>query len=164
MSAAFSPMQKEFWTNCNHRWNVKTGATRSGKTYQDYFLIPKRLLAVSGKDGLNVILGNTRETIRRNVLLPMQQMYGVEYVSNLRSDNSCEMFGQKVFCLGADNANRVVAAAEKAGMNPVRIPYGRLVAIGVCPSNSLVQVYHSLESVRSQSFCPKDAWILAKAQ
>ena len=64
----------------------------------------------------------------------------------------------------ADNANRVVAAAEKAGMNPVRIPYGRLVAIGVCPSNSLVQVYHSLESVRAQSFCPKDAWILAKVQ
>ena len=103
----FSQMQREFWRNCKHRWNVKTGATRSGKTYQDYFLIPKRLLAVSGQEGLNVILGNTRETIRRNILLPMQQMYGVEYVSNLRADNSCEMFGQKVFCLGADNVNRV---------------------------------------------------------
>lgn len=90
-----------------HRWCIKTGATRSGKTYQDYFLIPKRLLAVADKEGLNVILGNTRETIRRNILLPMQNLYGVEYVSNLRADNSCEMFGQKVFCLGADNANRV---------------------------------------------------------
>lgn len=103
----FSPMQRDFWRNCNHRWNVKTGATRSGKTYQDYFLISKRLLAVADKEGLNVILGNTRETIRRNILLPMQNLYGVEYVSNLRADNSCEMFGQKVFCLGADNANRV---------------------------------------------------------
>ena len=64
----------------------------------------------------------------------------------------------------ADNANRVIAAAEKAGLNPVRIPYGRLIAVGVCPSNSLVQVYHSLEAVREQPFCPKDAWILAKAQ
>ena len=90
-----------------HRWCIKTGATRSGKTYQDYFLIPKRLLAVADKEGLNVILGNTRETIRRNILLPMQNLYGAEYVSNLRADNSCEMFGQKVFCLGADNANRV---------------------------------------------------------
>jgi PBSX family phage terminase large subunit len=86
---------------------VKSGATRSGKTYQDYFLIPRRLLAVEGKEGLNVILGNTRETIRRNILIPMQTLYGVDYVGNLRADNSCEMFGQKVFCLGADNANRV---------------------------------------------------------
>ena len=106
----FSPMQKEFWREAvfkYHRWSIKTGATRSGKTYQDFFLIPKRLLAVEGKEGLNVILGNTRETIRRNILLPMQQMYGLEYVGNLKADNSCDMFGQKVFCLGADNVNRV---------------------------------------------------------
>jgi PBSX family phage terminase large subunit len=103
----FSPMQKDFWRECTHRWNVKTGATRSGKTYQDYFLIPKRLLAVSGKEGLSVILGNTRETIRRNILLPMQQLYGTDYIGNLRADNSVEMFGEKVFCLGADSVNRV---------------------------------------------------------
>jgi len=103
----FSPMQKDFWRQCTHRWNVKAGATRSGKTYQDYFLIPKRLLAVSGKEGLSVILGNTRETIRRNILLPMQQLYGPEYIGNLRADNSVEMFGEKVFCLGADSVNRV---------------------------------------------------------
>ena len=107
VSAVFSNMQREFWRNCIHRWNVKTGATRSGKSYQDYFLIPKRLLACEGKDGLNVILGNTRETIRRNILLPMQSMYGADYVGNLRADNSCDMFGQKVFCLGADNATHV---------------------------------------------------------
>jgi PBSX family phage terminase large subunit len=100
-------MQREFWRSCNHRWNVKTGATRSGKTYQDYFLIPKRLLACEGKEGLNVILGNTRETIRRNILLPMQSMYGADYVGNLRADNSCDMFGQRVFCLGADNVTHV---------------------------------------------------------
>ena len=116
----FSPMQKEFWRNCNHRWNVKTGATRSGKTYQDFFLIPKRLLAVEGKEGLNVILGNTRETIRRNILLPMQQMYGLEYVGNLKADNSCDMFGQKVFCLGADNVNRV----DKVRGSSIKYCYG----------------------------------------
>ena len=108
MSAMFfSDKQRTFWRESTHRWNVKTGATRSGKTYQDYFLIPKRLLTVEGKEGLNVILGNTRETIRRNVLIPMQTLYGTEYVGNLRADNSCEMFGQRVFCLGADNANHV---------------------------------------------------------
>lgn len=120
MSAVFSPMQKDFWKNCTHRWNVKTGATRSGKTYQDYFLIPRRLLSVAGKEGLNVILGNTRETIRRNILLPMQAMYGPEYVGNLRVDNSCDMFGQKVFCLGADNANRV----DKVRGSSIKYCYG----------------------------------------
>lgn len=116
----FSPMQRDFWRNCTHRWNIKTGATRSGKTYQDYFLISKRLLAVADKEGLNVILGNTRETIRRNILLPMQNLYGAEYVSNLRADNSCEMFGQKVFCLGADNANRV----DKVRGSSIKYCYG----------------------------------------
>lgn len=100
-------MQRQFWREANHRWNIKTGATRSGKTYMDYFVIPKRLLAGEGKDGLNVILGNTRETIRRNVILPMQSIYGAKRVGNIRSDNSCIMFGQRVFCLGADNANHV---------------------------------------------------------
>lgn len=119
----FSPMQKEFWREAvfkYHRWSIKTGATRSGKTYQDYFLIPKRLLAVEGKEGLNVILGNTRETIRRNILLPMQQMYGLEYVGNLKADNSCDMFGQKVFCLGADNVNRV----DKVRGSSIKYCYG----------------------------------------
>ena len=119
----FSPMQKEFWREAvfkYHRWSIKTGATRSGKTYQDFFLIPKRLLAVEGKEGLNVILGNTRETIRRNILLPMQQMYGLEYVGNLKADNSCDMFGQKVFCLGADNVNRV----DKVRGSSIKYCYG----------------------------------------
>ena len=60
-----SPKQKEFWNNCNCRWNVKTGATRSGKTYLDYYIIPKRIRACKG-DGLIVLLGNTQGTIERN--------------------------------------------------------------------------------------------------
>lgn len=102
-----SRKQIEFWANCNHRWNIKTGATRSGKTYMDYFLIPKRLISVRGQEGMNVILGNTRETIRRNIILPMQQIYGRERISNIKVDNSCMMFGEQVFILGADNSNHV---------------------------------------------------------
>ena len=107
----FSDKQREFLRHTlyeeRHRWTVKTGATRSGKTYLDYFLIPRRIVAGRGKDGLNVILGNTRETIRRNIILPMQEMYGAKRVGSIRSDNSCLMFGERVFCLGADNANHV---------------------------------------------------------
>lgn len=116
----FSDMQRAFWRECNHRWNVKTGATRSGKTYMDYFLIPRRLLAVRGEEGLNVILGNTRETIRRNILLPMQNLFGADYIGNLRADNSCFMFGEQVFCLGADN----VAHVDRLRGSSIKYCYG----------------------------------------
>lgn len=111
-----SEKQLAFWRGCSHRWNVKTGATRSGKTYMDYFLIPRRLTAVAGREGLNVILGNTRETVRRNVILPMTTIYGPDRISNIRTDNSCTMFGQQVFILGADNkahVNRLRGASIK---------------------------------------------------
>ena len=111
-----SKKQLDFWRGCSHRWNVKTGATRSGKTYMDYFLIPRRLTAVAGLEGLNVILGNTRETVRRNVILPMTTIYGPDRISNIRTDNSCTMFGQQVFILGADNeahVNRLRGASIK---------------------------------------------------
>ena len=58
MLNSLTDKQKEFWKGCDHRWNIKCGATRSGKTFLDYYLIPKRIRAVSGKDGLYVILGN----------------------------------------------------------------------------------------------------------
>ena len=51
--------QQEFLRNCSHRWNVKTGATRSGKTYLDCAVtIPKRICAARD-EGLCVMLGNT---------------------------------------------------------------------------------------------------------
>ena len=53
---AFTQKQREFLDNANHRWNIKQGATRSGKTYLDYFVSPKRIRQVAGKDGLVVLL------------------------------------------------------------------------------------------------------------
>lgn len=99
--------QKEFWSNANHRWNVKCGATRSGKTFLDYYLIPKRIRAVSGKDGLYVILGNTKSTLQRNIIEPLQNIWGVELVSDIKADNTAIMFGEKVHCIGADKINQV---------------------------------------------------------
>ena len=119
-SSPGSRKQIEFWKNCNHRWNIKTGATRSGKTYMDYFLIPKRLLDGKGKEGHNVILGNTRETVRRNIILPMQNLYGASRISNIHSDNSCDMFGEKVFVLGADN----IAHVDKIRGMSIKYCYG----------------------------------------
>ena len=68
--------QQEYLRNCSHRWNVKTGATRSGKTYLDCAVtIPKRICAARG-EGLLVLMGNTLGTLERNVLSLMRELWG----------------------------------------------------------------------------------------
>lgn len=99
--------QKEYWRNANHRWNIKSGATRSGKTYLDYYMIPRRIREVHGKDGLVMILGNTKTTLQRNIIEPLQTIWGAALVSDIKSDNTAQMFGTKVHCLGADKVNQV---------------------------------------------------------
>ena len=59
----FSDKQQEFFRNANHRWNIKVGATRSGKTYMDYYVIPKRIRARAEKEGLVAILGVSKGTM-----------------------------------------------------------------------------------------------------
>ena len=103
----FTTMQKEYFREANHRWNVKAGATRSGKTYMDYYLIPKRIRAVAGRDGLTVILGNTKGTLQRNIIEPLQKIWGGSFVSPIRSDNTATLFGEKCYCLGADKVSQV---------------------------------------------------------
>ena len=53
-----SEKQKDFINNANHRYNLKVGARRCGKTYLDnLFTIPSRIIERAGLDGLYVILG-----------------------------------------------------------------------------------------------------------
>ena len=108
-----SDKQKEFWNNCSCRWNVKTGATRSGKTYLDYYIIPKRIRACKG-NGLIVLLGNTQGTIERNVLEPMRSIWG-SLVGTISSNNKAKLFGRDVYVLGADKKNQV-ARIQGAGI------------------------------------------------
>lgn len=103
---SFSVKQQEYFKKATHRWNVKTGATRSGKTYMDYYVIPKRIRAVSGKEGLSLILGHTKGTIRRNIIEPLQRVWGTALVSDISSENTALLFGEKVYCLGADKVTR----------------------------------------------------------
>lgn len=104
----FSPMQRLYRDNATHRWNVKTGATRSGKTWMDIaYIIPMRILTVKGKPGLTVLMGNTKGTLQRNVIEPMQEIFGSRRVGNIRADNTAMIFGEKVHCLGADNKKHV---------------------------------------------------------
>lgn len=98
--------QKEFWRCANRRWNIKEGATRSGKTYLDYFLIPRRIRSCCG-EGLIVLLGNTKGTLSRNILEPMRAIWGEELVGRISSDNTVKLFGRRCHALGADKLTQV---------------------------------------------------------
>ena len=103
-----SDKQKEFIQNANKRYNIKTGATRSGKTYLDIlYTIPSRIRERSGKDGLNVILGVTNSTIERNILQPLRELYGDKLVGTINSHNVARLFGEEVYCLGAEKVSQV---------------------------------------------------------
>ena len=116
----FSEKQQEYFRNAVHRWNVKVGAARSGKTYMDYYVIPKRLRAVRKCDGLNIILGHTLGTIKRNVIYPLQNIWGTDLVGNINSNGDGFMFGVPVCCLGAD---KITAVDRLRGMS-VKYCYG----------------------------------------
>lgn len=102
----WSDKQLDFWSNANRRWNIKSGATRSGKTYMDYFRIAKKIRACKGL-GLIVLLGNTKGTLERNILDPMREIYGPSLVGTIGSNNTVRLFGKKVYALGADKKNQV---------------------------------------------------------
>ncbi len=100
--------QKEYGLNANHRWNIKIGAVRSGKTFQDKEdIIPRRIRERIGKDGLVVLIGVTKSTIERNVLRPMRDKFGSDLVGNINNENKVKLFGEECYCLGAEKVSQV---------------------------------------------------------
>lgn len=116
--------QKEYWRYADHRWNIKCGATRSGKTYLDYYMIPRRIRALKDEEGLVLILGNTKTTLQRNIIEPLQRIWTPSLVSDIRSDNTAFLFGEKVHCLGAEKINQV----DKIRGSSIKYCYGDEVA------------------------------------
>jgi len=90
------------------RWNFKVGAVRSGKSFVDTkYIIPSRILERKGTPGLNVIIGVSKSTIERNVLQPMRETYGIDFVSVINSNNIAKIFGEEVYCLGGEKVSQV---------------------------------------------------------
>lgn len=121
---AFSEKQKEWFENANHRWNIKTGAVRSGKTYADFYTIPKRIRARIGKPGIAFIFGVSKGTIERNVLEPMRDIWGENLVGGIKSDNTVRLFGETVYCLGCEKVSQV----GKIRGTSIKYAYGDEVA------------------------------------
>lgn len=71
------------------------------------YTIPNRIRERHGKDGLNVILGVSKSTIDRNILEPMREIYGNDLIGSINSQNIAVLFGENVYCLGAEKVNQV---------------------------------------------------------
>ena len=103
-----SQKQNEYIINATHRWNIKSGAVRSGKSYVDTaYIVPKRIRERAGKPGLNVIMGVSKESIERNVLQPMREIYTSELIGNINNRNVARVCGEDVYCLGAEKVSQV---------------------------------------------------------
>ena len=117
--------QNEYILNANARWNFKVGAVRSGKSYVDTaYIVPSRIRAVAGKQGLTVILGVSRDTIERNVLEPMREIYTSTLVSHINNKNQAFICGEWVYCLGAEKVSQVA----KIQGSSIKYCYGDEVA------------------------------------
>lgn len=100
--------QNEYIRNAKKRLNLKIGAVRSGKSYVDMaYTVPARIRKVSGKDGLNVLIGVSRDTIERNILQPMREIYTDALIGTINSRNIARVCGEDVYCLGAEKVSQV---------------------------------------------------------
>ena len=117
--------QNEYILNATHRWNIKTGAVRSGKSYVDtVFTIPSRIRERIGKPGLTVIFGVSRDTIERNVLQPMREIYTPGLIGTINNRNIARVCGEDVYCLGAEKVSQVA----KVQGSSIKYAYGDEVA------------------------------------
>lgn len=124
-SYSLSKKQNEYIISSNARWNLKIGAVRSGKSFVDVaHVVLERIISVSDKPGLNVILGVSKETIERNVLQPMRELYTDAIVGNINSRNIAFICNQPVYCLGAEKVSQV----SKIQGSSIKYCYGDEIA------------------------------------
>lgn len=120
-----SQKQKEYIQNAHHRYNIKVGARRCGKTYLDnLYIIPKRIMERKGLDGLYCIFGVSKGTIERNVLQPLRQIYGKDLVGTINSNNIARIFDEEVYCLGCEKISQI----SKIQGTSIKYAYGDEIA------------------------------------
>lgn len=100
-----SPKQQTEWRESDARWNVACGAASSGKTYCEYYKLPKRMLRLP--PGNCLLIGKTERTYQRNILDPMRDMYGEEMISRVGANGTVTLFGRRCYLVGANDERSV---------------------------------------------------------
>jgi len=113
----YSKKQKKAIREANARWNLFTGAVRSGKSFIANDLLIKRLQELP--EGRRAIIGKTETTIMRNILDPLQDRYGDKYISDIQGKKrEATIFGKKLYCIGA-NDSRATKKLQGSGFQYV---------------------------------------------
>ena len=86
-------------------------------------------------------------------------------VSSLRRVDASKLDKRYYIIVGAfsstDNASYMAGKIKAAGYDAVKIPYGNgFTAVGTGGTGALAHLWDNLQKVRTESFCPKDVWIL----
>ena len=59
------------------------------------------------------------------------------------------------------NAESRLIKAQACGYQPLLISFNNgLIAVGLCPSNNIIEAKDALRQVRKEKFCPADVWLL----
>ena len=59
------------------------------------------------------------------------------------------------------NAEALLMKTRALGYQPLLISFNNgLIAVGLCPTNNIVDAKDALKKVKGESFCPKDVWLL----
>jgi len=112
-SQYYTQKQRHIFNNANSRWNIFSGAVRSGKSFIGNDLIIKRLKQLP--DGRRALIGKTETTIMRNILDPLRDIYPDKYISGIQGmKREAEIFGKKFYCIGANDA-RATKKLQGAG-------------------------------------------------
>ena len=114
MAEMFTEKQKKVLRDATHRWNILSGATRSGKTHVSYFLLPLR---IQEHYRHNILLsGKTVNTLERNVLGVMRGIFGSDAIGKISKTNQdVTLFGKRCFAVGA-NDERAITKIQGAGL------------------------------------------------
>src|SRR5574338_1386020 len=103
------------YTQSNSRINIWEGAVRSGKSFASSLRFIKFIRY--GPAGDAAIVGKTDRTIKRNVIVPMQEMLGTDlrYKAGI---GEVKIWGRTIYVIGAndDRAEGKIRGATFAGV------------------------------------------------
>src|SRR5699024_9310615 len=124
MNDLFTPRQDKIYRDSNARINIAWGAVRSGKSFVlEQFRFPE---FIQDQPGDKLIIGKTLTSIIRNVLKPMQDMWGVSNISWSKGNKEANILGTKCYIEGA---NTDVAYQKIQGMTAGAILINELALI-----------------------------------
>jgi PBSX family phage terminase large subunit len=98
---ALSPVQRYFMKNSDKRANIIVGSVRSGKTIVNIHRWSTYIGREAPKGDL-LIIGKTGRAIYRNIVRPMEDLYGDE-VQYFPGKGELSMFGRTHFIVGAND-------------------------------------------------------------